>query len=111
MRISDWSSDVCSSDLGRAGGLHLRNPGRRDLFATDPSDASDPARLISVSPLSDPAFQRHGALDDQLDHSSQLLIDVLEYDPAVDGARVAEAEGDLREIGRASGWERVCPFG
>src|SRR3546814_3100604 len=98
MRISDWSSDVCSSDLvadcplGRAGGLHLRNPGRRDLFATDPSDASDPARLISVSPLSDPAFQRHGALDDQLDHSSQLLIDVLEYDPAVDGARVAEAE-------------------
>src|SRR3546814_11264206 len=23
MRISDWSSDVCSSDLGRAGGLVL----------------------------------------------------------------------------------------
>src|SRR3546814_10520130 len=24
MRISDWSSDVCSSDLGRCGGLVLR---------------------------------------------------------------------------------------
>src|SRR3546814_18564794 len=22
MRISDWSSDVCSSDLGRGGGVH-----------------------------------------------------------------------------------------
>src|SRR3546814_3886231 len=34
MRISDWSSDVCSSDLCRAAGdhpaqLHPRRPGRR----------------------------------------------------------------------------------
>src|SRR3546814_5712925 len=25
MRISDWSSDVCSSDLGMACGVHLQN--------------------------------------------------------------------------------------
>src|SRR3546814_11174282 len=29
MRISDWSSDVCSSDLGRSG-----NPGARDHHGT-----------------------------------------------------------------------------
>src|SRR3546814_7880866 len=28
MRISDWSSDVCSSDLGRNDSLSLRNTGR-----------------------------------------------------------------------------------
>src|SRR3546814_11358931 len=29
VRISDWSSDVCSSDLGRARSLHLRLHGNR----------------------------------------------------------------------------------
>src|SRR3546814_1284321 len=33
MRISDWSSDVCSSDLGRTGPLAWRIGGQR--FATD----------------------------------------------------------------------------
>src|SRR3546814_3037599 len=28
MRISDWSSDVCSSDLGAAGLSHASRPGR-----------------------------------------------------------------------------------
>src|SRR3546814_18696093 len=29
MRISDWSSDVCSSDLARAHPLHVAGPQRR----------------------------------------------------------------------------------
>src|SRR3546814_4747092 len=29
MRISDWSSDVCSSDLGEAGGVGVRNADAR----------------------------------------------------------------------------------
>src|SRR3546814_4473668 len=32
MRISDWSSDVCSSDLGRGG----RHPRRRSRFCVGP---------------------------------------------------------------------------
>src|SRR3546814_7656100 len=36
MRISDWSSDVCSSDLSAA----------RDLHATSPQPADPPLRLI-----------------------------------------------------------------
>src|SRR3546814_4051134 len=36
MRISDWSSDVCSSDLQDLGALHLLHPGleRRALRQT-----------------------------------------------------------------------------
>src|SRR3546814_20450760 len=32
MRISDWSSDVCSSDLDRGGAQWIRFPRRRDRF-------------------------------------------------------------------------------
>src|SRR3546814_7079372 len=37
MRISDWSSDVCSSDLAAAGGRHGRRsePMSRKYFGTD----------------------------------------------------------------------------
>src|SRR3546814_8082763 len=45
MRISDWSSDVCSSDLGQR---HLLSP------AEDPGDGGDPA-------LRRPAFHLQGA--------------------------------------------------
>src|SRR3546814_11302633 len=31
MRISDWSSDVCSSDLAQRAGLARRGPGMLDL--------------------------------------------------------------------------------
>src|SRR3546814_10565128 len=31
MRISDWSSDVCSSDLSDLGGLRLRTVAAKDL--------------------------------------------------------------------------------
>src|SRR3546814_1033734 len=34
MRISDWSSDVCSSDLGAEYICNFRQPGRRDIDAT-----------------------------------------------------------------------------
>src|SRR3546814_1065506 len=45
MRISDWSSDVCSSDLERA--VEIANGGPRDLatLAIDPPDCA-PDRLL-----------------------------------------------------------------
>src|SRR3546814_13858189 len=36
MRISDWSSDVCSSDLGQAGTLEITVWGPRQTTAGDP---------------------------------------------------------------------------
>src|SRR3546814_3790224 len=50
MRISDWSSDVCSSDLARAFGFYLKaqivpDAAQPDLLAR--------ARLVSVAPASE----------------------------------------------------------
>src|SRR3546814_9101666 len=46
MRISDWSSDVCSSDLGAAW-LALREPPQRDLFRALPdADKSAVAQVL-----------------------------------------------------------------
>src|SRR3546814_14741478 len=36
MRISDWSSDVCSSDLGQAGTMEINVWGPRQATAGDP---------------------------------------------------------------------------
>src|SRR3546814_1300543 len=44
MRISDWSSDVCSSDLHRRGA----DPGRRSAEARQPRDAEDDAPRIGA---------------------------------------------------------------
>src|SRR3546814_6660825 len=53
MRISDWSSDVCSSDLGRVGPVHaIAHDGMRfddDLSAVLPARFAD-ACIASVAP-------------------------------------------------------------
>src|SRR3546814_3841305 len=85
MRISDWSSDVCSSDLpaleqdGVAGGLDLRR-GR-----VHPSQAGE--------------RQRRQAEGDQ-------GADALAARQAIGGEFLA----DFGEIGRASCRERVCSY-
>src|SRR3546814_15753578 len=61
MRISDWSSDVCSSDL-RDAGRHRSE--QRALLALGPSD-SDPRRAFEKparAVVDDPEPARHHAL-------------------------------------------------
>src|SRR3546814_16021954 len=60
MRISDWSSDVCSSDLSAAAGLHVRridgsqirynneNPYLPDLLICRPELADAALRLAAA---------------------------------------------------------------
>src|SRR3546814_6918261 len=72
MRISDWSSDVCSSDLARAdscfqvsagGGarLDLRTIGRDQRFAMIPKACpNQPAAFIDVPPNTHPIDNRAG---------------------------------------------------
>src|SRR3546814_2322220 len=87
MRISDWSSDVCSSDLARPFGAELRD-----------------RRLQLVA---------HCVLDAHVDREPQLLaparavLEVLvkELLDARDAVAV-----DVGEIGRASCRERVCQY-
>src|SRR3546814_1782568 len=65
MRISDWSSDVCSSDLGHtAAAPAARNPGRL-------SRSGPVARVLAAGPLRGdsvmlPPWVSHCELDDQM---------------------------------------------
>src|SRR3546814_13268210 len=87
MRISDWSSDVCSSDLcaghldrhARAGAMLAAGPARVDQPTIDPTPGNTPAQKITV----DAGMARH------------------------EGGAKASRECAL---GRASCRERVCQY-
>src|SRR3546814_10730455 len=49
MRISDWSSDVCSSDLSRSGGAERHLATR--LIRDDSAKANQPQLNAGVGPL------------------------------------------------------------
>src|SRR3546814_20128350 len=96
MRISDWSSDVCSSDLGaRSSGRHLVD------FLDDPHDRIR-IRVAegSIQPL-------------VVQPSERRLVQLPGIHDAVAGQPLDDPppEADLlAEIGRASCRERVCPY-
>src|SRR3546814_4135861 len=56
MRISDWSSDVCPSDLRRAAAAARRRGGRRDA----PAVGSDHHRRSAAEPDPDPLHHAGG---------------------------------------------------
>src|SRR3546814_5195745 len=87
MRISDWSSDVCSSDL--LAEEHLRdNPSR--WYLTGFIAPSDESEEIEVDPIEGQ--------------------DNLALEPEGSGAGGAAGDDDTPEIGRASCRERVCQY-
>src|SRR3546814_10270847 len=97
MRISDWSSDVCSSDLDRIRKMFANQPLRIEIAHRDrqvpvggktAGGLGQTRRILEVNRLrhdDDPVPWE--LLDDTL---PELLVN--------------------REIGRASGRERVCPY-
>src|SRR3546814_982371 len=87
MRISDWSSDVCSSDLQ----------------FTDVDEIGRPARQTEFLAL---AVHRRRLFGRRLDAGDRLEQDDVEI-----GAIFVEEELDRWEIGRASGRERVVQYG
>src|SRR3546814_20484854 len=101
MRISDWSSDVCSSDLPE-----LRIPEGRDMQAI----GSNVYRVL------DKLKRTPGTQDDGTVDSTALLawlVDVRERLRLVGRSNVGDSQlGPLlgRKIGRASGRERVCQY-
>src|SRR3546814_15291615 len=125
MRISDWSSDVCSSDLGGQRG-----------------DVVEVADIEQIDQLDADAGQRaRGVLDAQLEAGNRTGFTVLQQVAAIEhvagdfdgvtagavsgcavlgdngvGERQCDRDGKaragwVREIGRASCRERVCKYG
>src|SRR3546814_17356926 len=90
MRISDWSSDVCSSDL-----------------AGDPGPAA--ATRHGTGALNH-GRKREGSGQDRRPHGeAKERIPRQRRDSALQGAQYHG--GDVGEIGRASCRERVCQYG
>src|SRR3546814_15948213 len=132
MRISDWSSDVCSSDLlGQlAAALFLQDPRELALKAAvdlllGQADAEELVRTIgpdiSAQSLRIAFVEQHflaaaAECDQQADPGDEreaLALAAVEHPDNLGGAGVARAAEQrqrlrIEQIGRASGRERVC---
>src|SRR3546814_18947675 len=101
MRISDWSSDVCSSDLC---------PGSARLAANSQSIKPNPPCHAGARSESD-GFEdvraaSDASVDDQFGSAVQLLRNLLDHvETAHSGIQLPPA---MVEIGRASCRERGC---
>src|SRR3546814_9728681 len=96
MRISDWSSDVCSSDLLRPGLVLLR-----DYFGNRNKDEALPRLALAVMQI-ERRFVRDGQMAQQV-HDGIVAIAPL-------AERLGSDHPDVLEIGRASRRERVCQY-
>src|SRR3546814_12723901 len=97
MRISDWSSDVCSSDLGFAA-LGIASFGPLDLAPRSP-------RYGHILATNKPGWSDADVLGEI---ASPFAVPV-GFDTDVNGAALAEIRwGAGQEIGRGSGRARVC---
>src|SRR3546814_11385796 len=98
MRISDWSSDVCSSDLHEGDRLRVR-PGEKvpvDGIVEEGSSSLDES-MLTGEPL--PVSKRPGdkVIGATMNTSGALVIR-------------AETVGSATEIGRESSGERVWQY-
>src|SRR3546814_20561138 len=91
MRISDWSSDVCSSDLIGATGFGVEEEVVRRLVI----DAERVGEIVErAAPRGGTNPRRIGGVK----QAGAVLAPIAQLDPA------------LVQIGRASGRERVCKY-
>src|SRR3546814_14172441 len=111
MRISDWSSDVCSSDLPlrparvlRPARLGMEGQSRRDVLQLEPAGV---VRVLRPADHLTTARPRHE------DHAMPRFL--IERDipnaGAMTPAQLADAtQHSNAEVGRASCRERVCTY-
>src|SRR3546814_14548958 len=101
MRISDWSSDVCSSDLEHHA-RHLRQPlGRRHG-----------ARMVDRRQVAQPRLAEQGHVDREGERAQAAVgADVARGLFATDMLLARrERQHEATQIGRASCRERVCQY-
>src|SRR3546814_12927458 len=116
MRISDWSSDVCSSDLQDA--WQLRD-GHQDVRCASVRRPLRPGRLQAQQPavvaVGEDVEEAVGTAADVADAlaeaGQQLLLahDLVAFE--LQATPVPVGEGAEEEIGRASWRESVCQYG
>src|SRR3546814_10271836 len=101
MRISDWSSDVCSSDLLESLTLWLSQQAGQPYLRIDPLKIN----VAAVTPLMSYAFaQRHKILAVAVDRDAVTVASAQPY--------VSSWEADLtHELGNTACRERVCQDG
>src|SRR3546814_20146921 len=102
MRISDWSSDVCSSDLI----LCYRSVVREKSVPTFSHEALEARAVDLLERQRIEIDARHAA---QVDRADLAAIWPLALGEGLRAAGGAEAVRD-RELGRASCRERVCQY-
>src|SRR3546814_6923236 len=90
MRISDWSSDVCSSDLILANSAH---------------DRRDPSLPWFLCPTDLQAIKACGVT-----FAASMLERVIEEKAKGDPSAADRIRGEIGEIGRAACRERVCQY-
>src|SRR3546814_18048262 len=105
MRISDWSSDVCSSDLPL---FYLERIARVDGATANFLVATALTIII-------PSFVFFGWLSDKIGRKPIMMtacvIAVFAYFPLYKALVMAANPAMAAEIGRASCRDRVCPYG
>src|SRR3546814_5284053 len=96
MRISDWSSDVCSSDLHQPVEQLVGLRSVPELLVIRPADANETAVAWRVA----------------LEAKDRPVAFALSRQkvPTLDRARYASADGLRKEIRRASCRERGCQY-
>src|SRR3546814_12127533 len=105
MRISDWSSDVCSSDLAkqrRAGVVVDEDWQARWYLDRLPADVHN-AQALDAWYARLPKEKKQGLEWSRADLIAGDETDVAQFPPYI-------ALGDARQIGRASCRERVCQY-
>src|SRR3546814_16795389 len=109
MRISDWSSDVCSSDLRPVGDLDIIDPAQRQRVAVN---TGFDLRLLWIGTVERDRHRR--GRRHVIDGEPKVDRPVGQRRPTLDQQRIGAAPGQcdsivvagVDQIGRASGRER-----
>src|SRR3546814_21009780 len=104
MRISDWSSDVCSSDLQTQPAGAPEAPALAIIEAFGGIRPMATTLGLAVSTVQ--GWKERSAIP--TNRHDQIRAAARSHSIAVDPAMLRASAGENIEIGRASGRERVC---
>src|SRR3546814_11278503 len=117
MRISDWSSDVCSSDLAKWRNENIPRLSRNPVTPVMPESivTKPPSAELRPDQKDEDSLPPYADLDRMLHMlvAEEASVDDVVAKYGFDRDAVARIERllMLAEIGRASGRARVCQYG
>src|SRR3546814_17959756 len=116
MRISDWSSDVCSSDLGAAAGDSEAAAAATKSDITASTDTPAPTIRIPVWPVARKSAAIERRRNSRSNASAVYILPTAQSAPTVINRLPGRRSNPpiakrCVEFGRASGGERVCEYG